>query len=119
MSDHEVKVERIIHSPVNRSKSKHTYSFCKSQRFDEIKLKGSKTFSYELPSMRNRRSTSMGYGKKFDFILKHINKITPFYNMPSEFNKVKPVSPAFSFGIGRNYYDKVFSEKLIFNVLGL
>ena len=107
MSDVDAKVERIIQSPVNRSKSKQTYSFSKSQRFDEIKLRGCKTFSYEIPTMKNRRSTSMGYGKKYDFILKHINHKTPFYDLPSEFNNKKPVNPAFSFGIGRKFYDKV------------
>lgn len=107
MSNADTKVEKIIHSPINKSRSKQTYSFSKSQRFDEIKLQGSKTFSYELPEMKNRRSTSLGYGKKFDFILKHINKKTPFYDLPSEFNNKKPTTPAFSFGIGRKYYDRV------------
>lgn len=107
MSNCDTKVENIIQSPVNKSKSKQTYSFPKGKRFGQYKFQGSKTFSYELPSMKNRRSTSMGYGKKFDFIIKHINKKTPFYDLPTEFNKKKPTSPAFSFGIGRKFYDRV------------
>ena len=107
MSDPNIKVQQIIESPINKSRSKHTYSFSKGQRFDEFKNRGSKTFHYEAPNVKNRRSTSMGYGQKFDFILKHINKKTPFYDLPSEFNKTKPTTPAFSFGIGRQFYDKV------------
>jgi hypothetical protein len=101
------KIEKIIYSPINNSKGKSTYSFSKGIRFDEIKLKGSKTFHYELPIVKNERSTSMGYGKKFDFIIKHINKRVPFYDIPSEFNSKKPKTPAFSFGIGREYYERV------------
>ena len=107
MSDISSNHERIVKSPINRSKSKHLYSFSKSIRFDEIKNKSSKTFSYELPVLKNRRSTSLGYGKKFDFVIKHINKKAPFYDIPSEFCTKKPPTPAFSFGIGRQFYDKV------------
>ena len=107
MSDNDLKIQQLIASPINKSKSKHTYSFSKAQRFNDLKNRGSKTFHYETPEVKNRRSTSMGYGKKYDFIIKHINKQTPFYDLPSEFNKKKPKSPAFSFGIGRQFYDKV------------
>jgi hypothetical protein len=107
MSNSYSKIEKIIHSPINTSKGKSTFSFSKGSRFDEIKLKGSKTLYYELPMMKNERYTSMGYGKKYDFVIKHINKRAPFYDLPSEFNLKKPTTPAFSFGIGREYYDKV------------
>jgi len=85
MSDISSNHERIVKSPINRSKSKHLYSFSKCIRFDDIKNNSSKTFTYELPTLKNRRSTSLGYGKKFDFIIKHINKKVPFYDLPSEF----------------------------------
>lgn len=101
------KVEQIVQNQINKSKSKHTYSFSKGQRFEGLKFQGSRTFHYDMPEVRNRRSTSFGCGKKFDMIIKHINKRTPYYDMPSEFNTSKPKSPAFSFGIGREYYDKV------------
>lgn len=110
MSDISSNHERVVKSPINRSKSKHLYSFSKSIRFDDLKNQSSKTFTYELPTLKNRRSTSLGYGKKFDFIIKHINKKVPFYDIPSEFNPKKPPTPAFSFGIGRQFYDKVIFE---------
>lgn len=108
MSEFSTNIERIINSPVNRSKSKHTYSFSKSMRFEEIKSPASKTFVYELPTLKSNRSTTMGYGKKFDFVIKHINKKVPFYEIPSDFNPKKPQTPAFSFGIAREFYDKVY-----------
>lgn len=108
MSDISSNQERIVKSPLNRSKSKHFYSFSKSIRFDDMKSQSSKTFTYELPTVKSRRSTSLGYGKKFDFVIKHINKKAPFYDIPSDFNPKKPANPAFSFGIGRQFYDKVY-----------
>ena len=109
--------EKILNSPINRSKSKHTYSFSKSMRFEQLKSPPSKTFLYELPSVKNKRSTTMGYGKKFDFVIKHINKKVPFYDIPSDFNLKRPQTPAYSFGIARQFYDKVIlffkSEKII------
>lgn len=107
MSDLTSNVEKINKSPINRSKSKMIYSFSKSIRFEEIKSKGSKTFIYELPNVKNRRSTSLGYGKKLDFVIKHINKKAPYYDIPSDFNAKKPNSPAFSFGVARHFYDRV------------
>ena len=103
--------ERIINSPINRSKSKHTFSFSKSTRFEEIKSPASKTFVYELPSLKSNRSTTLGFGKKFDFVIKHINKQVPFYEIPSDFGAKKPQSPAYSFGISRQFFDKVFFLK--------
>ena len=110
--------DRIVKSLINRSKSKHLYSFSKSIRFDDMKNKSSKTFTYELPTLKNRRSTSLGFGKKFDLIIKHINQKVPFYDLPSEFNSKKPPTPAYTFGIGRHFYDKVFSA-LNFKILSI
>ena len=60
--------EPICNSPLNHSKSKYMYSFSKAERFPIIK--GSSGFGrvfYDLPSMRANRSTSLGYGTKYDF----------------------------------------------------
>ena len=81
MSGEDTKVENIIHSPCNKSKSKHTFSFPKQERFEGITKKDcSKTFHYEIPEVRNRRSTSMGYGKKLlmhcESYCSHINQKT-------------------------------------------
>jgi hypothetical protein len=114
MSEISSNHERIINSPINRSKSKHTFSFSKSMRFEEVKSQASKTFVYELPNLKSNRSTTMGYGKKFDFVIKHINHKVPFYEIPSDFNTQKPQTPAFSFGIAREFYDKVLLNKFVY-----
>jgi hypothetical protein len=108
-----IKVEKVIKSPINFSKSKNTFSFQKGKRFQDLKNNGSRNFTYEIPLIKNKKSASMGFGQKWDFIIKHINKEIPFYNIPSEFSKEKPSSPSYSFGIGRKYYDKV-NQNLIF-----
>jgi hypothetical protein len=52
----------------------------------------------------------LGKGKKFDFAKLNTNKCAEFYEMPTDFNPKKPNAPAFSFGISRNYYEKVFCD---------
>ena len=59
--------EPICNSPLNHSKSKFMYSFGKAQRFPLISRYYEGSFFYNLPSMRMTRSTSIGYGTKYDF----------------------------------------------------
>lgn len=56
------------------------------------------------------RSTSFGKGDKYDFTSGSKNKNAQFYNLPSDFDGKKPHTPAWTFGISRPYYDKVFYE---------
>jgi len=55
----------------------------------------------------------LGIGKKVDLSKLNNNKCAEFYEIPSEFNTKKPNAPAFSFGISRNFYDKVYNESNI------
>lgn len=109
----EKNYEKYITSPINFSKTKQSYTFQKEKRFKPKEINAnlnSKTFQYKfhpLPSTNNKRSASIGFGKKYDFIMKHINKQIPFYEIPSEFSIKKPSSPSFSFGISNRFYDKV------------
>ena len=59
--------EPICNSPLNHSKSKYMYSFGRAQRFPKISNAFSGQFFYNLPSMKMKRSTSIGYGTKYDF----------------------------------------------------
>ncbi len=62
----------------------------------------------QLPSIKSTRFTTMGKGNRTDFSkLKRVN-CEQFYNIPSDFNSKKPVGSAFSFGISREYYKKVY-----------
>jgi len=73
----------------------------------------SQTFFYNIPSSRSNRATSLGKGKKYDFSKLSNNKCAQFYESTSDFNTKKPNTPAFSFGIARNYYEKVFCDSNI------
>jgi hypothetical protein len=73
----------------------------------------SQTFFYNIPSSRSNRATSLGKGKKYDFSKLSNNKCAQFYETTSDFNTKKPKAPAFSFGIARNYYEKVFCDSNI------
>ena len=54
-----------------------------------------------------KRASSFGFGKKYDFT-KDSNQLNcNFYESPSEFNPKKPKSPAWTFGVSRDYYEKV------------
>ena len=52
----------------------------------------------------------MGKGKKFDFAKLNNNKCAEFYETTTDFNPKKPNAPSYSFGISRNYYDKVYCD---------
>jgi hypothetical protein len=75
-----------------------------------FKISICKTFFYNIPSASSDRYTTLGKGKKFDFSKLNNNKCSEFYEKPSDFNPKKPNAPAYSFGISRNYYKKVFCD---------
>jgi hypothetical protein len=52
----------------------------------------------------------MGKGTKFDFAKLNNNKCAAFYEIGSDFDKKKPHAPSYSFGISRNFYEKVYCE---------
>ena len=60
--------------------------------------------------MKSSRSTTLGRGTKYDFTRATRGNNPQFYNIPSEFNPKKPHTPSYSFGISRNYYEKVYYE---------
>jgi hypothetical protein len=111
--------ESISKSPLNMSPAKMMYSFPKSARFSLQKDNSSKTYFYELPSVKSMRSSAIGFGNKYDFtntVNKKKRKDIPYYDIPSDFDKKKPHSPAFTFGISREYYAKVLNEKEISHI---
>jgi hypothetical protein len=52
----------------------------------------------------------MGKGNRTDFSRLNKNACQQFYDIPSSFNAKKPTGTAFSFGISRDFYKKVFCE---------
>eukprot|EP00344_Euplotes_crassus_P010609 CAMPEP_0196999210 /NCGR_PEP_ID=MMETSP1380-20130617/4438_1 /TAXON_ID=5936 /ORGANISM="Euplotes crassus, Strain CT5" /LENGTH=256 /DNA_ID=CAMNT_0042416049 /DNA_START=124 /DNA_END=898 /DNA_ORIENTATION=- len=63
--------------------------------------------AYNLPSTKSRRSASFGYGKRFDFTKNNGSPPPTSYNFSSQFKK-SPNGKAYSFGIAREAYSKVF-----------
>ena len=94
--------EPICNSPLNHSKSKYMYSFGKAQRFPIINRAYGGSFFYNLPSMKTKRSTSIGYGTKYDFTRDAKSKSPVFYNYKSDFDQKNPSGPRYSFGLGRD-----------------
>ena len=91
------------HVIINSSTSKAMYLFPKAQRFHPTK-KDNSSFFYNLPSVANNRSTSIGYGSKTNFVPSTNGRSTNIYNIPREFDlKAKNNgSPKYTFGYGRD-----------------
>ena len=78
------------------------YKFSKAIRFPSFKKPYDALF-YNLPSVKDRFTTTFGYGKKFDFsknVLK--GKTDSYYDIPREFDLKRKNSPQYSFGKGRD-----------------
>lgn len=87
---------------INTSTSKQMYKFSKAIRFPSFKKPYDALF-YNLPSVKDRFTTTFGYGKKFDFsknVLK--GKTDSYYDIPREFDLKRKNSPQYSFGKGRD-----------------
>lgn len=102
--------EPICNSPLNHSKSKYMYSFSKAQRFPTINSNYGGNNFYNLPSMRMTRSTSIGYGTKYDFTRDAKSKSPVFYNFKSDFDQKNPAGPRYSFGLGRDRMYRAFDN---------
>ena len=87
-------------SILNKSCSKMLYTFSKSPRFPTLKRSSNSYAFYDIPSTRNTRTTSLGYGSKTDFTL---SKASPgFPNIKRDFDKGTKLGPSFSFGLSRD-----------------
>jgi len=88
---------------INSSTSKAMYKFPKAVRFHPAKRDNS-NFFYNLPSVSNNRSASIGYGTKTNFVPSTNGRSTNIYNVPREFdlNAKNNGSPKYTFGYGRD-----------------
>ena len=87
---------------INTSTSKQMYKFSKAIRFQSYK-KPYDAFYYNLPSVKDRFTTTFGYGTKYDFakdVLK--GKTDSYYDIPREFDIKRKNTPQYSFGRGRD-----------------
>mmetsp|Transcript_10728 Transcript_10728/g.16049 ORF Transcript_10728/g.16049 Transcript_10728/m.16049 type:complete len:278 (+) Transcript_10728:8-841(+) len=100
--------DQILKAPTNNSKTKLQYSFSRAARFPSLKTTESKM--YQIPPSFSKRATSFGFGNKYDFTQERGKGIPApnSYNTTSDFSSHKPHSSAFSFGVSREAYEKVY-----------
>lgn len=102
--------DAIAKSPLNNSKSKYLFSFGRASRFSNPDNKKVDYNMYDISKWRNPRTTSFGYGTKYDFTKENKDKCQNFYNIDKDFDPKKSSAPAYSFGLGRSSFDKVYYE---------
>lgn len=96
-----------VSSPLNNSRSKLTYSFSKATRFKAPAKSQCNVICYELPPTKSKRAPSFGYGSRHRIIRKEQSPPPGAYN-PTESLKRISKSKAFTFGISREAYKKVY-----------
>jgi hypothetical protein len=65
---------------------------------------------YDLPPVKMTRTASLGFGNKYDFTKENKGKSQVFYNVAKDFDPKLSGAPAFTFGVARSFYDKVYCE---------
>jgi hypothetical protein len=111
MSFKDITGEPICKSPLNTSHSKYLFSFNRAIRFPDPPKKQTNYEFYNISTWRNNRSTSFGYGSKYDFTKENKDKCQNFYDVPQTFNpNKKSEAPCYTFGVGRSSFEKVYYE---------
>ena len=88
------------YSSINNSPTKQRYSFGRAERFPKISTCGAMTI-YNLPKVNNTRSTSFGYGSRYNFCPRK-DDITPIaYDYSYGVESTQPYAPKYSFGVSR------------------
>ena len=88
------------YSSIDNSPTKQKYTFSKAERFPKISIYGAMSF-YNLPSVKNERATSFGYGSRYNFIPKDSETTPSCYNYCYGVQSKQPYAPKYSFGLGR------------------
>ena len=88
------------YSSIDNSPTKQKYSFSKAERFPKISVYGAMSF-YNLPSVKNERATSFGYGSRYNFCKKNFETTPSCYNYSYGINSKQPCAPKYTFGVSR------------------
>lgn len=93
--------QQICNSPLNNSRSKMLFSFPKSKKIADVRKSDCTNAFYDLPGIRAKRTTSFGYGHKYDFTKAHTKTPAPnAYENKSIFDEQNK-KKGFSFGLSR------------------
>ena len=106
MSKIQFNQEYIVHHVQNNSPTKYMFSFSKTPRFFKIKQDNSLDKFYNLPSTLTKRSTAMGFGKKYNINSKNTNP--EFISIKRYFDKNYQPGFKYSFGVSREKFSKVY-----------
>ena len=91
---------------INTSTSKQMFKFGNEKRFMNY-AKPYDAFFYDLPSVKDTFTTSLGKGQKYDFYKNVMrNKTHNYYDIPREFDLKRRNTPQYSFGKGRDVCKK-------------
>ena len=105
-----INYEQVNRSPSNNSPSKQLYSFPKSIRFGGSARNLTDAIGYDLPSTKSRRSAGFGFGQRMSVEKRYDGPPPGSYEVSTNFFD-KPNKQAYSFGISRESYSKVYNEK--------
>ena len=100
------------YSSIDNSPTKQKYSFPKAERFPKISIYGAMSF-YNLPSVKNERATSFGYGSRYNFCKKNAETTPSCYNYCYGVESKQPYAPKYSFGLGRENMKNNYTDKYI------
>ena len=109
----------ISRSALNTSSAKIMYSFSKAERFPKLSRKGFADTFYDLPSMKMKRYTKFGFGKKYDFTDDKRKYNSRYNDYSSDFNQNHPHGPRYTFSSGREKYGKVYLDSVKMLDLGV
>ena len=90
-----------INSSLNDSTTKHAYSFGHAIRFKANLKKDTLFHFYNLPELKCNRGTTLGYGKKNDYIKLVGCGSNQLYAAPNYFDPKQHNAPVYSFGTSR------------------
>jgi len=92
---------QICNSPLNNSRSKMLFSFPKAKKMGEYLKSSCNQAFYDLPPIREKRTTSMGYGFKYDFTKINGQSPAPNAYAASSIFDEQNKKRGFSFGLSR------------------
>lgn len=102
-----INPQDVRNNPINNSTSKMLFSFPKDKRFhDQDRMDPP---FYNLPDIKDKRSTSLGFGLKIRFQDSRVIPSPNRYNINGDFDRTNS-KMGFSFGVGRDVNKIVFSN---------
>ena len=101
LTDTSESLYQRINSSLNDSSTKQAYSFGRALRFKSTSKKDNYYHFYDLPDIKNTRSTTLGYGKKCNYNQNIGCGSNQLYAAPSYFDPKQHNAPVYSFGVSR------------------